>query len=100
MVNKMGKANQFLNDEKGQVSGPVIAVMTLILVGAILYVGVSVMDGIQESTSLSEDDEFYNASNQITSGVEGAFGMAGTLMLIIIATAILAALVGIVAFVQ
>lgn len=81
-------------------SGPIMAVMTLILVGAILYVGVSVMDGIEDSTTLTENDTFYNTSNDITSGVEGSFGMAGTLMLIIIATAILAALIGIVAFIR
>jgi asparagine N-glycosylation enzyme membrane subunit Stt3 len=100
MVNKMGIANQFLNDEKAQVSGPVMAVMTLILVGAILFVGVSVMDGIEESTGLSSGDTFYNTSEDITSGVESSFGMAGTLMLIVIATAILGALVGIVAFIR
>lgn len=96
----MAKSNRFLNDEKAQVSGPVMAVMTLILVGAILYVGVSVMDGIEDSTSLESGDTFYNTSEDITDGVEGSFGMAGTLMLIIIATAILAALIGIVAFIR
>jgi len=97
----MGKANRFLSDEKAQtLTGPVMAVMTLILVGSILYVGIAVMDGVESSINLESGDTFYNTSQDITTGVEGSFGMAGTLMLIIIAAAILAALIGIVAFIR
>jgi len=95
--NKM-KANGFMvrdDDESGQM-GAVTAVMTLILVGAILFVGLAVMDGVADSTGLESGDTFYNASTDVTSGVESAFGMSGTLMIIIIAAAVIGAIVGMV----
>lgn len=91
------KANNFMmrGDDSGQM-GAVTAVMTLILVGAVLFVGLSVMDGISESTALESGDTFYNASTDVTSGVESAFGMSGTLMIIIIASAVIGSIVGMV----
>lgn len=96
------KANRFnfTDDEKAQVAGPVMAVMTLILLGAILFVGLSVMDGIEAGTSLESGDTFYNASQAVTGGVESAFGMTGVLMIIVISVAIIAALMGILVFIR
>jgi len=107
----MAKSNRFLSNDTAQAgNGPVMAVMLLIVVGTLLYVGIAIMDGIETSTAQSYTDDglgnvtgydtFYNVSQDITTGVEGSFGMAGTLMLIIIAAAILAALIGIVAFIR
>lgn len=97
----MVKANCFLNNETAQATSmPVMAVMSLILLGSILYVGISVMDGIHESTALESGDTFYNASSSVTTGVETAFGMSGTLLLIVIAAAILGSLISVVAYVR
>jgi len=90
----MGKANRFLNDEKAQTGGAVTAVMTLIMVGAFIMVGLMVMSGIYDSTGLESGDTFYNASEEVATGAESAFSMSGTLMLIIIAGAVLAVLIG------
>lgn len=90
----MGKANQFINDEKAQAGGAVTAVMTLIMVGAFIMVGLMVMSGIYDSTGLEEGDAFYNATEEVASGTESAFGMSGTLMLVIIAGAVLSVLIG------
>ncbi len=94
------KSNKFLSEEKAQVAGPVMAVMTLILLGAILFVGLSVMDGIESGTALESGDTFYNASSSVTDGVESAFGMTGVLMIIVISVAIIAALMGILVFIR
>ena len=100
----MSKANSFLSklikDEKANVTGPVMAVMGLILVGSILFVGLAFMDGIQSGTSLEQGDTFYNASTSVTDGVSDAFGLTGVLMIIIIAVAVIAALMGILVFVR
>jgi hypothetical protein len=90
----MGKANRFINDEQAQAGGAVTAVMTLIMVGAFIMVGLMVMSGIYDSTGLTENDTFYNASEEVASGAESAFTMSGTLMLIIIAGAVLSVLIG------
>ena len=100
----MSKANNFLSkftkDENANVTGPVMAVMGLILVGSILFVGLAVMDGIQSGTALEENDTFYTASASVTDGVSDAFGLTGVLMIIIIAVAVIAALMGILVFVR
>jgi len=96
----MAKSNHFLSEETASGNGPVMAVMTLVILGALLFVGLSVMEGISDSTALESGDTFYNASASVTSGVEDSFGMSGTLMLIVIATAILGSLIGILVYIR
>lgn len=90
----MAKANRFINDEQAQAGGAVTAVMSLVMVGAFIMVGIMVMSGIYDSTGLEANDTFYTASTQVASGAENAFSMTGTLMLIIIAGAVLSVLIG------
>lgn len=91
---------KLLEDEKAQMGNPVNAVMTLIMVGAFVMVGIMVMSGIYDSTGLEDGDTFYNASEEVAGGAESAFSMSGTLLLIIIAGAVLAVLIGYFGFVR
>ena len=86
------KANRFMTNDKAQtgMGGVAIgAVLALIVIGVLLYVGLSIMEGVTDSAALESGDTFYNTSNTITTGVESSFGLTSVLLLVIIAAAII-----------
>ena len=87
-------ANAFLTDKKGN-QGMVGTTVMLVVLLAVLYIGLDILDGIEGSTALESGDTFYNSSIALTASAEGAYDMAGLLPTVLIATAILGALLGI-----
>lgn len=89
-------ANSFLANDKAQVSGmggvAISAALTLVVLGVLLYVGLDIMQGVDDSSTINVGDTFYNASTAVTSGVDTSFSLTGTLMLVIIAAAIISVL--------
>lgn len=96
----MGKANRFIHDEEAQMTGPLQAVMGLIMIGILIFIGIMVMSGVYDSNDLEENDTFYEASESVAEGTESAFTMTGTLMFIIVAGAVLSVLFGYFAFIR
>ena len=89
----MAKANRFISDDKAQMGNVGIqAVMALIVIGVMIYVGLQIMEGVVDSSALESGDTFYNTSQTVTEGVEASFSLTGVLMLVIIAAAIIAIL--------
>lgn len=75
--------------------GAVFAVMSVIVISILLYVGIVVLQGVSDSAGLEAGDTFYNASVGVTAGTQGALSMSTVLLIVIVAVAILAALFGI-----
>ena len=89
----MAKANRFIANDKAQMGNVGIqAVMALIVIGVMIYVGLQIMEGVVDSSALTSGDTFYNTSVTVTEGVEASFSLTGVLMLVIIAAAIIAIL--------
>ena len=90
------KANSFLSRDDAQVTGmggvAIGAALTLVVLGVLLYVGLDIMQGVDDSSTIESGDTFYNASTDVTQGVETSFSLTGTLMLVIIAAAIISVL--------
>ena len=52
----MAKANRFISDDKAQMGNVGIqAVMALIVIGVMIYVGLQIMEGVTDSTQLVDD---------------------------------------------
>lgn len=76
------------NVRLGQRMDLVGVMLTLVIAGVVGFVGLFVMSDTAEQTSLSEGDMFYNASQDLTQGVSGAFGQLGIVFTVIILTVI------------
>lgn len=59
------------------------AVITVVVAGATAYAGLNVMNSIQESMSLTQNDTFYNASNELTGGITDFFTNMPTVFVVI-----------------
>lgn len=85
------KANSSLalNDAGNMGTVAVGAIITIVVAGVLGVVGLAIMDGVTDSTNLDESTNFATAHASFASGISGAFGMSGTLLLVVVAIAIL-----------
>lgn len=93
------KANSFLSNESGQlnINLAIGAILAVVLAAAFLVIGVVVLQGIVDGSSIASGDTFYNTLDNITSSIESAMGLGGTMLLVIIGVAILMLLAGVMA---
>ena len=101
----MGKANGFLNNDKGQldINLAMGAILAVVLAAAFLVIGVVVLQGIVDGAGIDTaynatdgtGDIFYDTLDNITGSIESAMGLGGTLLLVIIGVAILMLLAGV-----
>ena len=96
------KANRFVADIKGQldINLAVAAVLGLVLVSAFLVIGTVVLQGIVDGSGIESGDTFYLTLDNLTSSIQSAMGLAGTLLLVIIGVAILMLLAGVMVIMQ
>lgn len=96
------KANRFVADIKGQldINLAVAAVLGLVLVSAFLVIGTVVLQGIVDGSGITSGDTFYLTLDNLTSSIQSAMGLAGTLLLVIIGVAILMLLAGVMVIMQ
>jgi len=83
-------------DDRGQMGGrdlPGVAIV-LVVAGVVLFVGIQVMSQVIDQTSLASDDPLYNASQDIQSGLNNAFGLFGVAFLVVILSVIVVYLYG------
>jgi len=83
-------------DNRGQMGGrdlPGVAIV-LVVAGVVLFVGIQVMSQVIDQTSLASDDPLYNASQDIQSGLNNAFGLFGVAFLVVVLSVIVVYLYG------
>ena len=101
----MNKLKKLIADMSGQlnVNLAVSAVLGLILCGAFIVIGIVVLQGVVDGSGIDTvynktagtGDEFYYCLDNVTTSIESAMGMAGTLLLVIVGVAILMLLAGV-----
>lgn len=79
----------------GQNRGLVAVMITLVTAGIVAFVGIDAMSQTREQTALSEGDAFYNASQDVTAGIDSAFGMLGIVFLVLILSVVILYLRGV-----
>jgi hypothetical protein len=72
---------------------PGVAIV-LIVAGVVLFVGIQVMSQVIDQTGLAQDDPLYNASQDIQSGLNNAFGLFGVAFLVVILSVVVVYLYG------
>ena len=83
-----------LKRDKKALGREVMAVVGLIVVSTILFVGLSINDGVLQASALDNTSPFFEASESITGGVSSSYGMSSVLMIVMISGAIIASLLG------
>lgn len=79
----------------GQNRGLVAVMITLVTAGIVAFVGINAMSQTQEQTALQSGDPFYNASQDVTAGINSAFGMLGIVFLVLILSVVIVYLRGV-----
>jgi hypothetical protein len=75
--------------------GAIFAILSLVVMGVLMFVGLSIMSGVESATNVSQDSAFYDTKTSIIAGINSGYSMTTVLMIVVIATAILASLFGI-----
>jgi hypothetical protein len=88
------KANKFLHNESGSMQMVNAGVLLVVLL-VVLYIGINIIDNVNDSTALSSGDELYDAQQALINTTDAAYGMAGIMPIVMIAVAVLAGLLGI-----
>jgi len=67
-----------------------VAVMiTVIIAGVTGYVGINIMSSTKETTGLSQNDSFYDSSQNLTDGLQSFFNQLGTVFVVIVLVVII-----------
>lgn len=78
----------------GQRVDVVGAVLSLIIVAVIAYVGLDVIAEVETNTDVEGNSNLSNASKDLDSGVEGAFSLLGVVFLVILLAVIIGLFLG------
>ena len=81
-------ADATLSDQRA-LAEEAMAVLGLIVVGAIFFIGLAISSGILEAIALNNTSPFYNASSAITTGLNSSYSMGAVLLIVMIAGAII-----------
>jgi len=91
LAEKTGSATLARAGQRVDVVG---AVLSLIIVTVIAYVGLDVIGEVDQSTDVSGSTELQNASQDLDSGVESAFGLMGVVFLVILLSVVIGLFLG------
>ncbi|AKJ39769.1 hypothetical protein [Methanosarcina barkeri] len=93
---KGGKAfiENLFSDEKANM-GAIFAVLSLIVMGVLMFVGLSILSGVDAATNINNTSAFYATKTNVISGINSGMSMTTVLMIVVISTAVLASLFGI-----
>jgi len=92
----LDKLKSLFSDNRGQMGGrdlPGVAIV-LTIAGVIGFVALQVMSTVVETTSVSEGDAFYNASQSLQDAVDNAWGLFGVAFIVVILSVIIVYLYG------
>jgi hypothetical protein len=84
-------AGLFRNDDAQMAAGNLAigAMMSLILIGILGYVGITIMDGVESGIETTENSTFNESMNSLTGGIETGFDFISVLIIVTLATAVI-----------
>ena len=90
----MAKSNKFLHDTRGDMA-MVNAGIFLVVLLVVLYVGLNIINNVQEASSLTSGDELYDSQQNLINTTESSYSMAGIMPIVMIAVAVLGGLLSV-----
>jgi hypothetical protein len=84
-------AGLFRDDEAQMAAGNLAigAMMSLILIGILGYVGITIMDGVESGIETTDNSTFNESMNSLTGGIETGFDFISVLIIVTLATAVI-----------
>ena len=67
----------------------------LVVLLVVLYVGISIIDNVQQASSLTSGDPLYGAQQAMINTTESSYSMAGIMPIVMIAVAVLGGLLSV-----
>ena len=92
----LDKLASLFADDRGQMGGrdlPGVAIV-LVIAGVVGFVGLQVMSTVVDTTSISQGEAFYNASNSLQTAIDNAWGLFGVAFIVLILSVIIIYLYG------
>jgi len=90
----MAKSNKFLHDTRGDMA-MVNAGIFLVVLLVVLYVGLNIINNVQEASSLESGDDLYDSQQNLINTTESSYSMAGIMPIVMIAVAVLGGLLSV-----
>ena len=72
----------------------VSAAIGLVILLSVLYIGLTIIDGVEDGSAMDEGDTFYDVNSDLTNTTASAYTMAGIMPIVLIAVALLGAMLG------
>ena len=95
MEELLGAASEISSDTRAQGRQDLPGVMiVLVIAGVVGFVGLDVMSTVIETTALTENDSLYNASQDLESSINDAWGMIGVAFIVVVLSVIIVYLYG------
>jgi len=86
-----------LFDDRAQMGGGMDlpgVMIVLVIAGVVGFVGLQVMSTVISTTSLTENDSLYNASQSLETSINDAWGLVGVAFIVVILAVIIVYLYG------
>ena len=90
----MAKSNKLLTDNRGDMA-MVNAGIFLVVLLTVLYVGINIVDNVQEASGINVNDTFYDTQSDLLNTTESSYSMAGIMPIVMIAVAVLGGLLSV-----
>jgi len=90
----MNKKNKLFADTRGDMA-MVNAGIFLVVLLTVLYVGINIVDNVQEASGINVNDTFYDTQSDLLNTTESSYSMAGIMPIVMIAVAVLGGLLSV-----
>lgn len=89
----MTKSKSFLKNKSGNMA-MVSAAIGLVILLSVLYIGLTIVDGVEKGANMETTDTFYAVNADLTNTTASAYTMAGIMPIVLIAVALLGSMLG------
>jgi len=90
----MNKKNKLFANTRGDMA-MVNAGIFLVVLLTVLYVGINIVDNVQEASGINVNDTFYDTQSDLLNTTESSYSMAGIMPIVMIAVAVLGGLLSV-----
>lgn len=90
----MAKANKSLFKDNSGNMAMVSAAIGLVILLSVLYIGLTIVDGVEKGAAMEAGDTFYEVNTDLTNTTASAYTMAGIMPIVLIAVALLGSMLG------